>query len=90
MNSLSKNRYLDAFLKALLFIAIIHFFIMLLYSIINLQPGIFNIFRIVELDLFFPNIIEGSLSSIISIILYLMVFPIAFFFFTRKSPQITQ
>ena len=48
MNCLVKNRYFDALLKLMLFSAIIHMGILILYSVINLNIEKLNFFDILR------------------------------------------
>lgn len=83
MDSVKKNRYLDALKKLMLFSAIFHVSLIIIYSIIHLNFRYFNFFNILELDLFFPNIINGSFSQIFSIITMLIIYGI--FYFVKKK-----
>ena len=87
MNKLFNNRILDAFAKLLFISAAIH---MSLYGVIYLmgksEKGLllFNYFDIIDLDLFFPELINGFGMFIISQIVTLIIFLIIYFKFTQK------
>ncbi len=79
-----KNKYINALKGLMLFSAILHMFLLIVYSIINLNMIELNFFSIVNLDLFFPNIINGSFSQIFSIITMLVIY-CTFYFISLKN-----
>jgi len=85
MNQIAKNRYLDAFLKVLLILAIVHFFTLLVFSIINKDYQLLNTFRILNLELVHPILIHGVVSTIIGTLISIGLYLIVFFFFTKTK-----
>lgn len=81
---IAKNRYLDAFLKFLLLSAIIHPSLLLISFSTNLNVSLLNYFDIIGLNLFFPGIIEGYLSQILSVIIMIAIYLIIYLHFTKK------
>ncbi len=78
------NKYIVALKNVMLFSAIIHIIMIAIYSIVKLNTIKFNFFDILDLDLFFPNIIKGNLSQIFSIIAFIIVYCIFLFLIIRK------
>lgn len=78
------NKYIVALKNVMLFSAIIHMIMIAIYSIVKLNTIKFNFFDILDLDLFFPNIIKGNLSQIFSIIAFIIVYCIFLFLIIRK------
>ena len=81
------NKYIVALKNVMLFSAIIHMIMIAIYSIVNLNTVKFNFFDILDLDLFFPNIIKGNLSQIFSIIAFVIVYCIFYFINMEKKKQ---
>jgi len=79
MKQVQKNKYIDAFKKLILFSAISHIILLILYSIINRTIIPLNYFNILDLDLFFPNIINGHFSQIFSVITVAIIYWIIYF-----------
>jgi hypothetical protein len=81
MNQISKNRYLDAALKTLLVLAVIHFILLITYSVTTVSFSELNLFNIIELYLFLPNISKGLVSGIASAIIVVGMY--LFFYFKK-------
>jgi hypothetical protein len=84
MNPISKNKWLEAIKNLLLFSAIIHVFLLILYSIRNWNAKPLNYFNILDLDLFFPKIADGFLSTMLSIIFVIIIYFTFYFISSRK------
>jgi len=73
-----ENKHIQTIKIFILFIAISHVSILLIFAIIKLDISYLNVFAILELNLFFPNIIHGALSQIfaffISVIIYFVIY----------------
>ncbi|MGV8141814.1 MAG: hypothetical protein ACP5NW_05220 [Candidatus Woesearchaeota archaeon] len=80
-----KNRFLDAFLKLVLFSAGTHIVLIVIYSIIHLDFLPFNYFNIIDLDLFFPGIGNSALSNILSIACMIIIYLMIYFNLTGKT-----
>ena len=79
------NKYILALKNVMLFSAIIHMIMIAIYSIVKLNTVKFNFFDILDLDLFFPNMIKGNLSQIFSIIAFVIVYCIFYFINKEKN-----
>lgn len=64
---ISKRRLLDALKKLILFSAIFHMCILIGLAVAKGDIVILNYFNILDLDLFWPGIIEGPISLIASL-----------------------
>ncbi|MCK5052396.1 MAG: hypothetical protein KAS53_11780 [Candidatus Cloacimonetes bacterium] len=80
-----RNKYIIALKNVMLFSAIFHMIMIAIYSIVKLNTIKFNFFDILDLDLFFPNIIKGNLSQVFSIIAFVIVYCI--FYFINKEKK---
>ena len=79
------NKYIIALKNVMLFSAIFHMIMIAIYSIVKMNTVKFNFFNILDLDLFFPNMIKGNLSQIFSIIAFVIVYCIFYFLKKEKS-----
>ena len=82
-----RNKYVIALENVMLFSAIVHMIMITIYSIVKLNTVKFNFFDILDLDLFFPNIIKGNLSQVFSIIAFVIVYCIFYFINMEKKKQ---
>ncbi|RLC53433.1 MAG: hypothetical protein DRH89_10655 [Candidatus Cloacimonadota bacterium] len=80
-----RNKYVIALKNVMLFSAIVHMIMIAIYSIVKLNTVKFNFFDILDLDLFFPNIIKGNLSQVFSIIAFVIVYCIFYFINKEKN-----
>ena len=74
-----KNKYFVALKNLILYSAIIHLILLIIYSIIKWDIVYLNYFNILDFDLFLPNIIHGYLSQILSIIVLVIVYLVIYF-----------
>ena len=81
----SENRYIDALIKLILFSAVFHIILIIIYSIVNLDITHLNYFNILDIDLFFPGIIDGPLSQVFSILMIAIIYLIIYSVFTKKD-----
>jgi|GEM_PF-751963 hypothetical protein len=79
------NRYIKALTGLVLLSASIHIVILVIYSIINLDIRYLNYFNIIDVDLFLPEIADGPLSQILSIITIVVVFIVIYAGLTKKN-----
>lgn len=79
------NKYIIALKNVMLFSAIVHMIMIAIYSIVKLNTVKFNFFDILDLDLFFPNMIKGNLSQVFSIIAFVIVYCLFLFIKKEKS-----
>jgi len=80
-----KNRFIDALVKLILLSAIIHLSLLLVYSILNLDFIYLNFFNLLDFDLFFPEVINGVLSQLLSIIVVIIVYVVIYIYFTDRD-----
>jgi polyferredoxin len=85
MIKIKKNKYLSALKNLILFSASIHILLLIIYSVIKLDITHLNYFNILDFDLFFPNIIHGSFSQILSIIVISVIYFIIYFISLKKN-----
>lgn len=85
--TISKNRYLDAFLKFVLLTAIIHMFLLFAAAAINADIVYLNYFNILDMDLFFPGVEYGLLSQVLSVAAMVVLYAIIYLYFTGKTKQ---
>ena len=80
---IGKNKYLDALKNLVLFSALTHLSLLIIYSIVKLDVMPLNYFNILDLDLFFPSIIDGTLSQILSVVVMVAIY--LFFYLIEKD-----
>ena len=85
MRIIGNNKYFDALKKLIMFSAIVHISLLVIYSIIKFEMIHINYFNILDLDLFFPNIIYGPFSLIFSIITMIIIYFIFYFEILKKK-----
>lgn len=77
-DSLYKNftnsKYIIALKKVMLFSAGFHIVMITIYSLIKLNTEKFNFFDILDLDLFFPKLVEGNFSQMLSVITFVLLY----------------
>jgi len=76
--------FLDAAKKFILFVACIHLAIIIVYAVMYQDITILNVFNIMDLDLFFPDIFDGLWSQMLSVVTMTGLFCVFFIFFTKK------
>lgn len=74
MKRFLENKYIDAFLKMLLFSAVFHFSLIIVYSISNFSMSQMNYFNVIGLNLFFPELSESFLYKILSCATLIIVY----------------
>ncbi len=82
------NRYIKALAGLVLLSASIHIAILVIYSIINLDIRYLNYFNIIDIDLFLPEVADGLLSQILSIITIMVVFIVIYASLTKKKKSL--
>ncbi|MFA6215624.1 MAG: hypothetical protein WC768_03585 [Patescibacteria group bacterium] len=83
-----KNRFLQALVRVVLFSATVHLFLLVVFSVIKKDIVTLNYFKIIGLDLFFPNIASGVGSQILSMITMLVLYSLFFIFFAKKNHKL--
>ena len=85
MTALRKNRILQAFFKLMLISAGLHITILLIHFFFTGDISLFNFFRIIELDLFFPHLMAGSLGDYFSSFAVGAIYLFSFFYLTESN-----
>lgn len=85
MKGLANNRYVDALLKFILLSAMLHIFILAIYSIKSGQTASLNYITILDLNLLFPNILQNNYISYVSMAFAIALYSAIFFFLTKKA-----
>lgn len=80
----SKNRYTEALFKCIIFWASIHLLFLLAVSLIRQQYTLINVFKILNLDLIFPEVKTDGTNFIISWGVIAVSYLLIFIFFTKK------
>lgn len=84
MNPIVKNRYLDALLKLMLLSAILHMAVLVLYFVVHGDASRFIFFKIINIDLFIPELASDCMHSY-SLLLSVWLYVFIFYFFTHKK-----
>ena len=83
---MNKKNLLTALKNLVLFSGVVHMIIVTIYSIINTEIRRFNFFDIIDLDLFFPNIVTGATSQLLSVCIGILIVTI-FYFMAAKQKE---
>ena len=84
MKKIGKNKFIIALKNLTLLTAFIHIFLLVIYAFMKLDFTYLNYFNILDIDLFFPNVIKGYFNNILAVIILLIVY-FTFYFFAQKK-----
>lgn len=84
MKPIVKNRYLDALLKLMLLSAVLHMVVLAVYFVVYGDASHFNFFKIIALDLFFPEL-ASDFMHLYSLLIGVWLYVFLFYFFTHKK-----
>ncbi len=84
MEKLTKKRLLEALAKTILAGATFHLFLLVLYFLKTNDYRIINIFNILDIDLFYPQMSEGLPNFLLSFIFIGIVYFTILVAFTKK------
>jgi|SaaInlStandDraft_4_1057021.scaffolds.fasta_scaffold03725_6 hypothetical protein len=84
---MDKNRFLNSIKYFIIFSALFHMVLLLIYSITIKDFSSLNFINLLELDLLFPSLHLTTLGKLISWLIYLLTPIIIYFFFTKKSKK---
>jgi len=80
-----KNKYLNALFILMFFSAVIHMAIISFWLLLTRDVYIFNYFNILDLDLFFPNMLNSVWGNLFSLVFMVSFYLIIFKCQERKS-----
>jgi hypothetical protein len=80
---ISKKRLLNALKNLVLFSAVLHMFILAVYAIATNDIGVLNYFNILDLEFFWPPIIEGRISLLASLAAAVLI--TVFFYYRSRD-----
>lgn len=80
-----KNRFLDVLIKFILFSAVLHITLLLIFFVISHDLTVVNYYQIIGLNLFFPQIGQGAVSQVLSILTMILFYGLIFVFARRKK-----
>lgn len=86
MRTLFSNRYLDAFAKSIFLFGLIHIIILIILAFRDGQ-GVLNIFAILGLHSFIPDLGDGLASFILSYCVALAVYCFVFLYLTNATKE---
>lgn len=78
MKAFFHNRYIDTIIKSTLLLACIHIITLVLYVLLTGKYQVLNLFSILGLTLFIPQIGQGIVYFGLAIILLLLTFVVVF------------
>lgn len=81
---MEKNRILEAFSLTILLFAGIHLIVLYGLAFYHRDLERVNIFRLLDFQLFFPEIYKGTASFILSYGFFFLVFMVVFFFLSKR------
>ena len=82
MLKIKANRFIQALVKLMLLSAVLHILILVVHSVIVQNISELSLFKIIGLDLFYPELSSMFLfSSVVAFVIYVLIY----FFFTDKN-----
>jgi len=85
MNTLFRNRYLDALAKSLLCFVVMHWIVLVATVIRDGDVRIVNVFTILDIDKLWPTLGSGIYNHLLSAIFAITVFFLVLRFLTPKK-----
>lgn len=85
---LMKNRFAAALILLMLLSAAVHMILQIAYAIIHLKPEYLNLFSIIGLNFYFPQVAKGAVSQGLSLVITLSLYWLIYFFFTKKLAKL--
>jgi len=85
MKKISSNRFLQAFVGLMIISAALHILILIVHYFFTGDTSLFNFFKIIELDLFFPHFVSDALGNYTASVVVFFVYLFSFFYLTQKS-----
>lgn len=82
-----KSRPLDALIKSILVVAVIHDTVTFILFLLTLDINVFNIFRILSIDMLFPMLQTGILPLITSWIFFIAIFAVCYYFLSGNKKK---
>lgn len=77
------NRFVHALVFLMFFSAVIHMVVLALHFIMTKDYTPFNFFRIIGLDLFYPNFVSSS--GLLSVITIISIYVFSYKYLTKKN-----
>ncbi len=71
---MKSNKYFEALKKTILFSAVVHLIILLGNAIFTNNLKMLNLFNVLDLELLFPNILNGNFSDISSLAVLIIIY----------------
>jgi hypothetical protein len=84
MRNIAENRFLDAFLKLILFSGILHLVIVVIAGLRQGSLRPLNYFSIIGLDQIFPRLNVSFFSHVLALSTALIIYTIILFYFRNK------
>jgi hypothetical protein len=85
MKQLHENRYIDAFIKTILLFAGIHIVLLAVHAVVHQRYESLNLFHILQLNLFFPEIVYGGSWFVLGIVVLVAVYSIMYTYYSKHS-----
>jgi hypothetical protein len=86
MNLIFSNRYVNALARTIVFFGIVHLAILGLIAVRG-NIDVLNAFNILDLDSFIPGLTEGLINFILSYLMVLVVYCLAYRYFTKHTDK---
>lgn len=87
MKRISKNIYIRAFNKMILFFGYLHIFLLFLIAFKNGSLQSLNTFFILDLHLLLPGITQGIISLVLSLIVLVVVYSFSLFLTQKENAK---
>lgn len=85
MIAFKQNRFIQAFVYLMVISAGLHICIAFLHFVISSDISAFNFFRIIELDIFYPQFVSSIQGNYLAALSALVVYLLALVFLTKKK-----
>ena len=80
LSSCKNNKFIRAFVLLMLISAVLHMGILFVHFIVTFDVSPFHFFRIIELDIFFPEFVASVVGEYVSAAVVTILFLFGFFF----------
>lgn len=85
MSLIRNNRSVQAIILLMLVSAALHMLVLAVHFVITLDYAPFNFFRIIGLDIFYPNFVASDISGYISVVTIGIIYVFAYMFLTKEK-----
>lgn len=78
-------RPLDALIKTVLIFATIHLVALAIYAVMTFDYTPLNLFYVLQLHIFFPEIVQGSSWFVVGVVVLAIVYSVVYTYFSKDK-----